>query len=169
MWTRVKRRLIQSPTQEKIQFLKSLPFFEMLNHKQLLVMSRILHERTYQKGEYIFEMGQPAAALFIIKTGTISIEMLTDRGNSGQIATLTDGDFLGELALLDDSVRSASARVVKTTSTFALFRNDLLSLIPTQPEIAAHVYKALALVIGERLKATNLLLGQSQSDHRKIA
>lgn len=166
-WMQIRKPKKMTPDQERLEFLRSTPFFDGLTDRQAFVMSRILHERSYSENEFIFEIGQPGAALFFIQEGTVAVEIPVEKEQVGQVAILTQGDFVGELALLDDSPRSASARVVKPTRALALFRNDLLSLAKIQSDITSQVYKALALVIGERLKATNLLFGQTEYDYRK--
>jgi CRP/FNR family cyclic AMP-dependent transcriptional regulator len=147
----------KSKQKSKIAFLKGIPFFSRLRRKQLEEVSHILHERIYEKDEFIFEMGQPGAALFLIQEGEVSIE--ANEGNHHiQIATLADHSFFGELALLDESPRSASARSITRTHAWALFRSDLLKLSESRPDIACEIYKILANMIGERLKTTNKLL-----------
>lgn len=160
-------KFYKSEQKSKIAFLKSIPFFSRLRRKQLEEVSQILHERIYDKDEFIFEMGQPGAALFLIQEGEVSIETKSDSGNITQIATLTDHSFFGELALLDESPRSASARSVSKTHAWALFRSDLLKLSVSRPDIACEIYKILANMIGERLKTTNKLL--KSEDSKKAA
>jgi CRP-like cAMP-binding protein len=167
LWMQFRKRHELSIDQQKIHFFKSIPFFESLTYKQVAMIAKVVHERLYTEGEYIFEVNQPGAALFMILTGEVVIEIPIDNGEIGQVAVLSDNDFIGELALIDSLPRSASARVTKPTRAFALFRNDLLSLVKTHPDVACLIYRSLALVIGERLKATNKLL--SLNDHKKAA
>ncbi|MDZ4677375.1 MAG: cyclic nucleotide-binding domain-containing protein, partial [Oligoflexia bacterium] len=101
-------------------------------------------------------------ALFIIMRGEVVVETSSDRAASQKLATIKAGDFLGELALLDDTPRSASARATTPTQAFALFRSDLNRLANLEPEIACEIFKTLACIIGERLKATNRHVGTAQ-------
>lgn len=156
----------KSEQMSKIAFLKSIPFFSRLRRKQLEEVSQILHERIYEQDEFIFEMGQPGAALFLIQEGEVSIEAKAESNRVTQIATLKDHSFFGELALLDETPRSASARSVTRTHALALFRSDLLKLSESRPDIACEIYKILANMIGERLKTTNKLL---KSEDKKAA
>ncbi len=137
------------------QFLKMVPFFENLNDKQLKTLGGYLHERTYEENEYLFEVNHPGAALFIVTRGEVAVESTSDAATAVELARIRAGEFLGELALLDESPRSASARATKPTKAYALFRGDLNRLGEAEPEIARQIFKALACVIGERLKATN--------------
>jgi CRP/FNR family transcriptional regulator, cyclic AMP receptor protein len=154
LWS-LKFRKRKSPEVSRNEFLKQIPFFEHLSPKQLNVISQHLHERRYEENEYLFEINHPGAALFIVMRGEVAIETSSDRSSAVEIATIKAGEFLGELALLDESPRSASARAKRPTSAFALFREDLNRMGKTEPEIAFEIYKTLAWIIGERLKATN--------------
>jgi hypothetical protein len=59
------------------------------------------------------------------------------------------------MALLDEAPRSASARSRGVTKTLALYRNDLSRLIHTDPLTACHIYRALARIVGDRLRSNN--------------
>lgn len=136
-------------------FLRKIPFFEALSNRQLGALAQHLHERRYEENDFLFESNHPGAALFIIIRGEVSVEAHVPGEPMKALAVIHSGEFLGELALLDDSPRSASARATKPTQAYALFRGDLMKLTREEPQIACEIYKALAWVIGERLKATN--------------
>jgi len=132
-----------------------MPFFQNLTNGQLKILNHHLHERRYEEDEYLFEINQPGAALYLVSRGEVSVETSSDPKTATQLAIIRGGEFLGELALLDHSPRSASARAIAPTHVYALFRGDLNRLTEIEPEIACEIFKALAWVIGERLKATN--------------
>ena len=142
----------------RFEFLRATPFFSKLSNWQLKQVNEVFYERTYQDGEYIFEQQQPGAALFFIEDGQVAIHVQSKTDSPLQLAMLTKGQFLGELALLDESPRSASAVAVGATKLLALYRKDLEVFSKTKPEIASEIYKALAMIVGDRLKATNELL-----------
>lgn len=144
------------------EFLKRIPFFEHLSEKQLKTLAQYLHERRYEEGEYLFEINHPAAALFFIMSGEVSVETSSDPAHAIHLATIKPAEFLGEMALVDHSPRSASARVVKPTVALALSRSDLQRLSKASPEIACEVFRSLASIIGERLKATNRQVGTAR-------
>lgn len=143
---------------DKVKFLKKIPFFENLKKRQLEQVAQIVYERDYEENEYLFEVAQPGAALFIIQSGEISVEIPDEHGNHAQLAVLSKYAFVGELALLDEAPRSASARAVSKTRVLALFRRDLEQLAETHPDITSHIFRSLATIIGLRLKATNDLI-----------
>src|SRR5690349_18724782 len=99
----------KSPEVSRNDFLKTIPFFEHLTDKQLKKMAQHLHERRYEENEYLFEVNHPGAALFIVMAGEVAIETSNDSTRT-LLAVIGPGQFLGELALLDETPRSASAR-----------------------------------------------------------
>jgi CRP-like cAMP-binding protein len=142
---------------DRIQFLKTVPFFDRLSNRQLKSVSDIMFERTYDPDESIFEEGQPGAALFLILDGEVAIEIYRDTSTT-RLAVLESGAFFGEMALLDDTPRSANARALERTRTLALYRNDLNDLVLRDAKTACQVYRSLAGTIGDRLRLTNELV-----------
>ena len=156
LWETLGRWKRSSPELDRIQFLKTVPFFDRLSNRQLKTVSDIMFERNYDTDESIFEEGQPGAALFLILDGKIAIEIF--RETSTRLAVLERGAFFGEMALLDDTPRSANARALEPTRTLALYRNDLHGLMHRHARTACQIYRSLASMIGDRLRSTNELV-----------
>ncbi len=157
-WGQLRKNDRVDVDSDKIKFLKRIPFFEHLKKNQLEQVAQLVYERDYRENEFVFEVDQPGAALFIIQHGEVSVEIPQEQGDATQLAVLGKHAFLGELALLDETPRSASARALVPTKVFALFRKDLAHLSETHPDITSQIYSTLALIIGNRLKATNELI-----------
>ena len=156
LWETLGRWKRSSPELDRIQFLKTVPFFDRLSNRQLKTVSDIMFERNYDTDESIFEEGQPGAALFLILDGKIAIDIF--RETSTRLAVLERGAFFGEMALLDDTPRSANARALEPTRTLALYRNDLNGLMDRHARTACQIYRSLASMIGDRLRSTNELV-----------
>jgi CRP/FNR family transcriptional regulator, cyclic AMP receptor protein len=134
------------------ELLRSIPLFEQLTDRELTGVERILHERIYKPDEEIFREGEPGVAMFIIRSGSVFIRI----GKSGRtLAELHDGEFFGELALLDDSPRSASAIAKSESKILAFSQPDLFSVMERNPRLGLKIILALARIIGERLKRMN--------------
>ena len=157
LWETLERWKRSSPELDRIKFLKTVPFFNELSDRQLKTVSSIVFERRYETDEFIFEEGQPGAALFLILDGSVIIEMRRE-DHATTLAILERGAFFGEMALLDEAPRSANARSLERTYTLALYRNDLSQLIQRDPQTACQIYRALARMVGDRLRSTNLLM-----------
>jgi len=157
LWETLGRWKRSSPELDRIQFLKTVPFFDRLSNRQLKTVSDIMFERRYDSDESIFEEGQPGAALFLILNGKIAIEICRETSTT-RLAVLESGAFFGEMALLDDTPRSANARALEPTRTLALYRNDLNDLVHRDAKAACQIYRSLAGTIGDRLRLTNELV-----------
>jgi CRP/FNR family transcriptional regulator, cyclic AMP receptor protein len=166
LWQMLERWKRSSPELDRIQFLKTVPFFNELSHRQLKTVSDIMFERNFETDELIFAEGQPGAALFLILDGKVAVEMCREN-NTTILAILEKGAFLGEMALLNEAPRSANARSLERTYTLALYRNDLSRLIQRDPQTACQIYRALASIVGDRLRSTNELM-QTESFIDKV-
>ncbi len=157
LWETLERWKRSGPELDRIQFLKTVPFFNELSHRQLKTVSDTVFERNYETDELIFEEGQPGAALFLILDGKVAVEMCREN-HTTTLAILEKGAFFGEMALLNEAPRSANARSLERTYTLALYRNDLRQLIQRDPQTACQIYRGLASMIGDRLRLTNELM-----------
>lgn len=162
-WGNLFKGLLSSENEAETDLLARIPIFKELSKRELRTVGGVLYDRNYEAGENIFKMHQPGAAMFIIKKGRVQIVLDEDEENTTVLAELTEGNFFGEIALLENSPRSASAYAVTNTELLAVFRSDIEHLMQREPYIAARIMKQLAVVIGIRLKETNKLLSQSHS------
>ena len=135
-----------------IKVLENVPIFEHLTEKELSEVLRLTHERTYKKDEHVFKKLAPAEGMYVILDGGV---LITDSDSETIFATLESGDFFGELALLDEEPRSASAISTMPSRLIGFFRTDLLTLMKKSPELGNKILLNLSRVLGERLRRTN--------------
>lgn len=121
-----------------------------LNSRELGIVEGFVHERRYLGGEVIFDEGEEGQALYIVLSGKVAI---CHPGRVEQpIATLGAGEFFGELALLDDSPRSAQARATSDAEIAVFFRGDFERLMLSHGAIASRIAVQLARHLGQRLR-----------------
>jgi len=147
-----KLRCKQKDEDEIENILSHIPVFQDLSRRELRTVKRILHQREYRNNEVIFNEGDIGLGMYIIEKGSIRI---TCRQDTHLLAELNEGDFFGELALLDESPRSASAVAQAPTRMLCFFKPALLDLIERSPVLGSKILFKLAWTIGERLKSTN--------------
>jgi CRP-like cAMP-binding protein len=142
----------QSDEESVYSLLREIPLFDGLSRGDLATVKSILHRREYDPDEVLFYQGNPGVGMYIIREGTIEI---IDETTEDTLAELSDGDFLGELALLNETPRSATA-VARTESVlYGLFRPDLLGLVERNPSLGVQILLRMSQVISERLVQTN--------------
>jgi CRP/FNR family cyclic AMP-dependent transcriptional regulator len=135
--------------------LKKVPFFSQLKKSELLEFKRIFHHRYFNKGEIIFYEGEPGVGMYVIENGKIGIYKNFDDNSKEELAILQSGEFFGEMALLDESARSATAVALENTSVLGLFRHDLFNLINRKPKLGNKILLKLAQMLAERLRLSN--------------
>ncbi len=103
------------------EFLKKVSWFEDLDQKSLDAIANAAIEQRYQPGQEIVRQGDTGVGAFIIRSGKVDI--VQDKGGKEiKLATLGPGDVFGEMALLDEFPRSASARAVEPTTALGIQR-----------------------------------------------
>ena len=138
----------------KIDFLKSIKLFEGIKKRSLIHILENLQERTYLKGETIFTQGDIGRALFIVFSGKISLARLDpDTQKNLVIAEVHPGEFFGEMALLEEMPRTATAIALEDTKVFMLFKIKLETLLFARPAIGVVIATQLAKILSARLRA----------------
>lgn len=149
LWENIFRRGGREE-QQLHELLGRIPLFERLNRRELQAVARILYRRRYEAGESIFRQGDTGIGMFIIENGSVAII----NEAAGQVLTeLREGDFFGEVALLNETRRSASARARTETTVLCMLEPDLENLGKRSPRLGFKVLLALAKIAGRRLIA----------------
>jgi CRP/FNR family transcriptional regulator, cyclic AMP receptor protein len=126
----------------RLKLLGTVPLFAGLSRRQLGKLLVKFFEKEYLPGETIFMEGDPGKALFIIIAGRVSICRALNEGEE-LLATLTTGGYFGELALIDDQPRFASARAAEASRLLILYRSDFEDLMEGQRTLAIQVMSNL--------------------------
>lgn len=128
---------------EEAPFLMGVPLFAGLDLAELSALSRRLRRRFFYKGEVLFNKEEPGGVLYLVKSGLVRVFMTAEHGHEISLALLSPGEFLGEMALLDDQPRSASAVAMEDTEALTLSREDFLAELAANPRIAEAVIRTL--------------------------
>jgi CRP-like cAMP-binding protein len=112
-----------------IESLRHCALFRVAADPALEQLAGRLRQRRFRRNEVIFHQGDPGDSLHIVDEGSVKITLPSPEGEEAIIATLRQGDFFGELALLDGASRSATAVALEPTSTLALPRDAFMELL----------------------------------------
>ena len=138
--------------QRKKRFLKSVPLFDGLSGRELGLLAQSLHSRAYQEGEVLFVEGDIGRALFVLESGRVELTRRDPSGEPRRIYTVMPGDFFGEMALLEQLPRSASATASERSQLHLLYRTKLDSILSSNPRIGATVMTHMARLLSSRLR-----------------
>jgi CRP/FNR family transcriptional regulator, cyclic AMP receptor protein len=152
MWGNVFRKQ-ELGTPGILAVLSNIPVFKDLSRKELKAIERILHKRTYKKDEALFNEGDPGVGMYIIEHGRINI---TIGSENKMVASLSNGEFFGEMALLSETPRTATAVAAVPTNILGFFQSDLFGLTETNPKMGNKILFKIAQMIAERLRFSNL-------------
>lgn len=169
MLRRLKNFFIDKQFSKKREFLRSLSIFKGLSSQELGFLLQSFHTRTYHEGEPLFVEGDIGRALFIIETGHVE---LTKRGQDGKpqsLAVLGPGSFFGEMALLEQLPRSASALAQERSVLLLLYRAKLDEMLHSHPRIGIAIMTHLARLLSARLRKTSRELTAAGSEPRAQA
>ncbi|HKJ68303.1 MAG TPA: cyclic nucleotide-binding domain-containing protein [bacterium] len=148
--------IFPKPTEESetVLALKGVPIFQELDNTELKEIERLVHQREYTPGERIFSQGQPGLGMYILQSGKVKIYQ-EEQGEQIELARLSRGNFFGDMSLLDEAPRSATAEALELSRVIAFFRPDLMDLLDRQPRTGIKVIKGVAGVMAVRLRAQN--------------
>ena len=138
----------------RLQLLKNVVLFKDLSIRELAMVNSLMHERQYLADEIIFDEGEEGQGLFLVLTGRIKIVLPASANEL--LLELGPGAFFGEVALLDQSLRTAQARAIEDSDIAVLFRAEFLSLLETHSNIASRISYQLARVLAARLRQSVL-------------
>ncbi len=161
IWENIFRKQADKLSETAIA-LSNVPVFKGLTKKEIREVERIIHQREYETGEAIFHQGDPGLGMYIIIHGRVQIVNNQNPDNPIVYSELGDGDFFGDLSLVDESDRSATALAGADTRIIAFFRPELKDILTRFPSLGNKILMNLAQVIAQRLRKTNDLLIESQ-------
>ena len=127
----------------KDKLIQSVPLFSDLNRPSVKKITERMVARTYNKEQMILVEESMGETFFILSDGSVKITRMSDDGREVILAILGEGDFFGEMALLDGEGRSANVVALADTEVLTLQRSDFLDILEQFPKIAIHLLKEL--------------------------
>jgi CRP/FNR family cyclic AMP-dependent transcriptional regulator len=130
--------------------LARVPLFARLSPAELAAVESVAKTESFGPDTVLFFEGDRGDAMYVVTSGSVTVSRSHDDGSSTILSTMGSGEIVGELAVLDDSARSATVTTVGPTQVLALHRNDFRALAGRHPDLLWHVVEALCA----RVRAT---------------
>jgi CRP/FNR family cyclic AMP-dependent transcriptional regulator len=150
---------------QRINILREVEIFQDLNESQLKRIEQICEERICQIGAVIFEENTASDELYIIATGMVDIRVdpsilgVSSQTGPATIATLRRGQTFGEVALVDQGLRSASARcAANNTRLLVINRDDLIALCEQDFQMGYVLMRNIAADLSFKIRSTDLMV-----------
>ncbi len=135
---------------ELYSFLRRVPLFHDLDESALRIFARVAHLKNVPRHTFLFYQDDQGDAAYVIRSGEILILLTTSDGRELVINTMHAGECLGELALLTNAPRTASALAQQDSQVIALPRAEFLNELERQPKLMRHILEITA----QRLRAS---------------
>ena len=133
------------------ELLRTVPIFSELTEADITSLGKLSSRRRFPKDTVVFFENEEGDSFFMILEGRIKVTILGDDGREVILSMLGPGDFFGEMALLDNEPRSATAIAVEETELLSLHRTDFQSVLSDNRSITT----ALIKILTARLRRAN--------------
>src|SRR6266436_474400 len=148
-----------TPPEMTLDAIRSVPLFASLDDKATIELRNLLQTRSVASETKLFRAGDLGDAMYLIESGRVRIAVTDDDKKEIVLADLAQGDFFGEMAIIDGKQRSADATVTEDARLAVLSRDNFLGFIHDNPKVALEM---LSATFG-RLRRTDKLLQQRVS------
>ena len=141
-------------SQMTLEALRSVPLFASLSDEAATELRELLLEKDVPTNTRLFNKGETGDAMYLIETGRVRISIKDDDNKEITLTEIAQGDFFGEMSLIDGRQRSADATVVEDARLSILPRQQFLTFVRTNPDVALGMLAALS----DRLRRTDELI-----------
>jgi signal transduction histidine kinase len=125
--------------------------FSQLSASDLSQLDRIAQEQSFPVGKEIFKEGDPGDGVYIVREGVVEISVLGGQTGRYIFSKVGPGELLGEMAVIEDKPRSATAVAREKTTLYFLPRNEILDLVEKSPALAMTLLRE----VSHRLRSFN--------------
>ena len=126
-----------------LDLLRRVPLFSLLTVAQAEVISGAVVKKRFKRGEALVEQGQKSNALFILLTGRARVLTTDSRGREVILANLAQGDYLGEMSIIDNEPHSATVRAEVQTDVLMLGRTEFARCLTENASMSLVVMRGL--------------------------
>jgi uncharacterized membrane protein len=137
-----------------LEALRSVPLFASLDDDAARELRSLLSDKTVPQNTRLFRQGDMGDAMYLIESGRVRISIRDHDDAEVILAELAQGDFFGEMSIIDGRQRSADAKVIDDARLAILSREAFLSFVRSNPDVALEMLSALT----DRLRRTDELL-----------
>ena len=128
---------------DKLWFLGRHPFFAPLPIETRERLGAYIKTMRFRRGATVFSKGDPGTSLFVVRSGIVRVSARSTVGKDAVFGLFKEGDFFGEIALLDGLPRTANAIAFTDCILLAIDRRDFLPILQSEPPLMLHVIDVL--------------------------
>ena len=148
------------PTPIEPEVLKAQPLFKSLEKGELDNLGLLLFEKTYTPGATLFVEGMSGEILYLIRKGRVDITKKGPDREDKVLASLSAGEFLGEMSLIENQPRSATARVAEESVLLVMTKKSFNVMLEKYPALAVKILLEFLKTANARVRKANETLKQ---------
>ncbi|MBK05975.1 MAG: Crp/Fnr family transcriptional regulator [Deltaproteobacteria bacterium] len=128
---------------QHVELLRKVSLFEELREREIRQIVPLLQKRSFSRGDVVVAAQGLDNSLFLVETGQCKVSLFDgdDKDKEVILAILKEGDYFGEMALLDEKPRSANVIALKKTQLYELKRDDFLRYAEAHPQTLINMLK----------------------------
>jgi len=135
--------------------IRNVPLFSLLPDAQLILLTQVLLRKPYPKDSTVIAAGDPTDALYVVISGRLKVMMSDNEGREVILAILNQGDFFGEMGLIDQAPRSATVITIEPCELLTITRTDFTKCLQKNFDFTMNVMRGLV----KRLREADRKIG----------
>jgi len=124
--------------------LESSKLFSDLPAAEIDSIRQVARELSFAPKQILFQEGDQGDGIYVVKTGQVLISATVAHGDPRELSRLGPGDLFGEMAVLDNDPRSATATAEEPTVVYFISRSDLLEILAKTPRLATGLVREIS-------------------------
>jgi CRP-like cAMP-binding protein len=151
----MSHQTLSESEEETRELLIHLPIFSSFSLNELSILARHMSYVHLQRGEYLFMEGDQGPFMGFVVSGVLEVQKSTTTGERVTLARLTKGSSIGEMAIIDQSVRSATVVAKQAATLVTLTEKGFDLLAEKQPALGIQVIKKIARLLSLNMRRTS--------------
>lgn len=139
--------------------LMDFSLFDDLSESDLISIAKFCSRQKFKKGNMVVMEDEIGSTFFLMLSGKVKISRISDDGREVILSILSEGDFFGEMAIIDGQSRSANVSTLEDSDMLAIRRDDFFSMLTDYPQVAINLLKELTIRLrrsDQHIKALSL-------------
>jgi len=133
----------------------AIPMFDGMKSSELKAAARYMNCLEVEEGDVVFLEGEPGDYVCFVAEGALQVTKGSPGGQATVLTTLSQGQSIGEMAVIEEAPRSANVVALGKARLVTLSRQDFETLLSTHPAIGISLLKGIARVLSRNLRKTS--------------
>jgi CRP-like cAMP-binding protein len=127
-----------------VEFLKAIPYFSGLSPAELDSITKLMFEKTAERGDIILFEEEPAEALYFVASGAVKVFKTSAEGKEQILSIVRPGESFNDVPIFDGGANPASAQAMGPVVLYGIEKSDLEVILTDHPQVALNVIRVLS-------------------------